>query len=30
MNLDEQSTISEAHFMQALNFRSINWEADSI
>ena len=29
-DLDEQSTISEANFLQALNFRSINWEADSI
>jgi magnesium chelatase family protein len=28
-DLDEQSIISEANFMQALNFRSINWEADS-
>jgi magnesium chelatase family protein len=29
-DLDQQSTISEANFLQALNFRSINWEADSI
>ena len=29
-DLDQQRTISEANFLQALNFRSINWEADSI
>ena len=29
-DLDQQSTISEANFLQALNFRSINWEADRI
>jgi magnesium chelatase family protein len=29
-DLDQQSTINEANFLQALNFRSINWEADRI
>ena len=29
-DLDERSTIREENFLQALNFRSINWEADSL